>query len=322
MVCSICGQTGHNRRTCPQRNITDLSNRITQPIPPRLPPPNRLTLEGRRGLTRIFWKTTIKTIMNLKKFVKVSFLLCGMGDDHKYAYFHWLKIRDLFKRCATILPSLSFETYIIRVLNLDDPDPPGININWRSFLQPTNQACLEFHKERNPVIDNSKKIKLINMKYENYLIYWVVGNIMVEDIDSRENRINYMGMLRKNDTFRLSTSIGHRFYLVPHRLDLEPPYHPQTDKQFFIEPYLQLNIHEDTQKKIYIDEGDKLSELNRWKFNALKLDYLIKEMVKLGAKNNDVLECILDLHDDIHLDEVGEWYKDIAGVPSTFTNIT
>ena len=160
------------------------------------------------------------------------------------------------------------------------------------------------------------------MKDVNYLIYWVVGNIMVEDIDSRENPINYMGILRKNDKFGLNTLIGHRFYLVPHRLDSEPPYHPQTDKQFFIEPYLQLNIHENTQKKIHIDEGEKLSELNRWKFNALKLDYIIKELIKLGAKNNETLDVILDLHEDIALDSVSEWYKDIAGVPSTFTNIT
>ena len=91
-------------------------------------------------------------------------------------------------------------------------------------------------------------------------------------------------MLSKNDKFGLNTMVGHRFYLVPHRLDLEPPYHPQTDKQFFIEPYLQLNIHEGSSKETYIDEGEKLSELNRWKFNALKLDYLIKELIKLGAK--------------------------------------
>ena len=45
-------------------------------------------------------------------------------------------------------------------------------------------------------------------------------------------------------------------------------------------------------------------------------------MVKLGAKNNDVLECILDLYDDIKLDNVSEAEKDIAGIPSTMTNIT
>ena len=31
---------------------------------------------------------------------------------------------------------------------------------------------------------------------------------------------------------------------------------------------------------------------------------------------------ILDLHDDIQLEEVSETIKDIAGVPSAFTNLT
>jgi len=173
-----------------------------------------------------------------------------------------------------------------------------------------------------PPPSNQKTIKLINMKNENYLIYWVMGNIMIEDLDNKENAINYIGMIRKSDIFNIRTRDGHRFYLVPHRLDLEPPYHPQTDKQFFIEPYLQLNIHEGSSKEIHIDDGEKLSELNRWKFNALKLDYLIRELIKLGAKNNETLDAVLDLHEDIKLDNVSEWYKDIAGVPSTFTNIT
>ena len=158
MVCSICGQPGHNRRTCPQRNTTGLINsgvQINRPVPPRNPP-NRLTLEARRALTRKFWKTTIKTIINLKRFVKVSFLLTCFsrsddGDDSKYAYFHWLKIKDLFKRCATILPSLSFETYIIRVLNLDDPGPQELKIKWCSIL---SGYGLKFRRIRRPIISH------------------------------------------------------------------------------------------------------------------------------------------------------------------------
>jgi hypothetical protein len=191
-----------------------------------------------------------------------------------------------------------------------------------AILSAAHITCTELHKKRISIKDTKRIIKLINMRNENYLIYWVVGNIMVHDIDEYENSVNYMGMIPKNGSFKLKTMIGHRFYLVPHRLDLEPPYHPQTDKQFFIEPYVQINIHDKTEEKIYIDEGDKLSELNKWKFNALKLDYLIKEMIKLGAKNNETLDVVLDLHEDITLDPVSEWYKDIAGIPSKFTNIT
>lgn len=192
----------------------------------------------------------------------------------------------------------------------------------RNITGLSNQQSNQPRPPSYPPPSNKKTIKFINMREVNYLIYWVMGNLMIEDLDSKENPINYIGMLRKNASFKVSTRDGHRFYLVPHKLDLDPPYHPLTDKQFFIEPYLQLNIHEGSSKEIHIDDGEKLSELNRWKFNALKLDYLIRELIKLGAKNNETLDIVLDLHEDITLDPVSEWYKDIAGVPSTFTNIT
>ena len=315
MVCSICNGTGHNRRTCPQRNTTGLSNhQVNMPRPPSDPPPPIITAVERRMLTRKFWKIMIQSIIDLKRFVKVSRLLTEKNNLLKYAYFSWLKIKDLFIECAGY--PYSFGACIVGVLSLD------YSQYTIQILNITNQACLEFHKVKNSVKENKKLIKLINMKNENYLVYWVAGNLMIEDLDSKENHIGYMGILRKNDNFGLNTMIGHRFYLVPHRLDYEPPYHPQTDKQFFIEPYLQLNIHEGSPKEIYIDDGEKLSELNRWKFNALKLDYLIRELIKLGAKNNETLDVVLDLHEDITLDSVSEWYKDVAGVPSTFTNIT
>ena len=129
-------------------------------------------------------------------------------------------------------------------------------------------------------------------------------------------------MARPGTKFNVKTLDGHRFYLVPHRLNIEPPYHPQTDKEFFIEPYCVINIHEGTNKIIFIDDKDSLSELNKWKFNALKLDYLIKEVIRFGGKDNDTISMILDLHEDIKLDKVSESEKDIAGIPSIMTNIT
>jgi len=162
----------------------------------------------------------------------------------------------------------------------------------------------------------------MNLRDTNYLVYWVVGNYLVTDMDSSENPVKYMGMLANKGSFKLKTVDGHRFYLIPHRLNIEPPYHPQTDKQFVIEPYCQINIYSEIIDKVFIDKEDKLSELNQWKFNALKLDYLIREVIKLGGKNNDNLEYVLDLHEDIKLGSVSEIEKDMAGIPSQMTNIT
>ena len=171
-------------------------------------------------------------------------------------------------------------------------------------------------------MDTRRRIDFLNLRKENYLVYWVVGNYLVQDLDERENDIRYLGMVRHGMKFNVKTLDGHRFYLVPHRLDIEPPYHPQTDKQFFIQPYCEINIHEGTKDITFIDEKDSLSELNRWKFNALKLDYLVREIIKLGGKDNDMFGLILDLHDDIQLENVSDIMKDIAGIPSKMTNIT
>ena len=74
--------------------------------------------------------------------------------------------------------------------------------------------------------------------------------------------------------------------------------------------------------EIIIDDVSKLSELNHWKFNALKLDYLLREIIRLGGeKNTDGMRTVLDLHQDIKLNNVEEYEKDIAGIPSELTNI-
>jgi len=318
MVCSLCQGRGHNRRTC-LRNVTGLNA-----VPPINNPPIRGTTFNLN--VRNKWKKAIQSILFLKKFVTAATLLYYNEEDLKYCYYYWLKVKDI-KGHLTSNVSNHWK-YQVYIKSASSTGGIGGIINITSignYLVLTKNNCILYHlsvTDAREKKDKNRIINLINLKDKNYLVYWVKGNLMVEDIDSRENNINYMGMLSRKNSFKLRTLNGHRFYLIPHRLDIEPPYHPPTDKQFPIEPYLQINIHEGSTNEIYIDDREKLSELNRWKFNALKLDYLIKELIKLGAKNNDVLDSVLDLHEDIQLDQVSEWYKDTAGVPSKFTNIT
>ena len=173
-----------------------------------------------------------------------------------------------------------------------------------------------------PANDPQIHITLRNMKNENYLVYWVIGNNLIMDLDENENDIRYLGILLAKSDFKFKTLNGHRIHLVPHSLTTDPPYHPPTDKTFFIPPYVTINIYPEIDTNIYIDDKDKLSDLNKWKFNALKLDYLMKELIKLGGMNYDSLEPVLDLHQDILLDDHDEYEKDRAGIPSVFTNVT
>ena len=329
MPCSICRQSGHNRSTCPQRRTNQSHTLFQIPIQftPRRPTPPVSNPPNRRGDLSKF-RNSVKNVINFQRFVKSVYIKdSNKEEDIRIVYRHWLRVKTLKGHLSDSTDSswLRDIYYLPRSKYYSLDDYPDRN-KCHSIFSVIKNSCLIYHMQNTPetpqIKDDKRLVKLFNLKSENYLIYWVMGNYMVEDIDSRENAISYMGLLPKGGSFKLKTMIGHRFYLVPHKFNYEPPYHPRTDKEFFIDPYVQINIHDKTGENIHIDEKDSLSELNKWKFNALKLDYLIREMIKLGAKNNDVLECILDLHEDIKLDDVSEVEKDIAGIPSTMTNIT
>ena len=222
-------------------------------------------------------------IIRLRKFIKIvdQFTLREMEsgeNDIREVYVSWLKVKTnpddrihLIEKCLRLMMG--------NILGMT-------GLNWLQNIRDKISKCIIFHNEINNSSNNSsnnstsgdtrKRIDFMNLRTENYLVYWVVGNYLVQDLDEGENNIRYLGMVRHGLKFNVKTLDGHRFYLVPHRLDIEPPYHPQTDKEFFIEPYCEINIHEGTQKIIFIDNKESLSELNRWKFNALKLDYLVR----------------------------------------------
>ena len=332
MPCSICRQIGHNRATCPQRDLNpSLQHQVTQR--------NETTTERRRRVRRRRtaviqpvndsihrprttprwkWRMSIARIIRLNRFMKVFNQYCareqefGEGDIREL-YVSWIKIRSHIPidRIMRLLLHIGF----IRPFDIQ---------RIRDKIRLCSQLYNELNGDTNQTAngDVRKVINFMNLRDENYLIYWVVGNYLVQDLDEGENDIKYIGLMKGGCKFEVKTLDGHRFYLIPHRLDIEPPYHPQTDKQFFIQPYCEINIHEGTNKITFIDNKDQLSETNRWKFNALKLDYLLREIIRLGGKNNDSLEPILDLHGDIQIEEVSDMIKDIAGIPSKMTNIT
>jgi len=68
-------------------------------------------------------------------------------------------------------------------------------------------------------------------------------------------------------------------------------------------------------------KGDK-GELEKWKEAALKADFLIKQLKRLGIEKNENYNAVVDLHQDIVIPEHSERDKELAGIPSTFTNVT
>lgn len=62
--------------------------------------------------------------------------------------------------------------------------------------------------------------------------------------------------------------------------------------------------------------------LDQWKEAALKCDFLLKELKRLGIEKNDNFACIIDMHQDIIIPQHTERDKEVSGIPSRLTNIT
>lgn len=67
------------------------------------------------------------------------------------------------------------------------------------------------------------------------------------------------------------------------------------------------------------------SDLSQWKNGAIKMNYLLHQLIRMGATNEDKypnLAPIIDLVQDIKIPDMSERDKEVAGVPSVFTNMT
>lgn len=85
------------------------------------------------------------------------------------------------------------------------------------------------------------------------------------------------------------------------------------------------NIMKDIEGNIIILDKEfkhNKSEIDKWKESSLKANYLLEQIIKLGGKQHDNLEPILDMVEDINIPEHTDYDKELAGIPSKLTNIT
>jgi hypothetical protein len=74
-------------------------------------------------------------------------------------------------------------------------------------------------------------------------------------------------------------------------------------------------------KEIIIITSKELSKEDQWREAALKSQYLLSQLERLGATNNPNYEPIMDMVQDIEYPEYSEQDKERAGISSVFTNV-
>ncbi len=172
-------------------------------------------------------------------------------------------------------------------------------------------------------------IHVHNSCAHNVIVFW--GYISESDTDYR-----YLATVYAYDVCALRFNRGHRCIVIP-----EAEFHgvPMSSGYVLTQPITQTVFNEqrindittyspspDLQPLIIVNDiiGYKppKNELERWKETAFKSMYLLTELKRMGAANNENLAPMIDMIEDITLPEHTELDKEFAGVPSAFTNIT
>ena len=180
------------------------------------------------------------------------------------------------------------------------------------------------------MLDTKKMdIKLINLEEKDIHIYIVEGNSNFLDFNQSYN-IRYLGKIFPRSIMPITAFTGYRYvlvwgeslYLQPYRIS-DISRNPQNDKNI-----CNLDINKNINDNINLNLNDddclsfkELNTKNETLFSLLKHNYLIEQLIRLGAKDNPNLEAILDLHQDIEMPFYTAIDQEAAGIPNGYTNM-
>ena len=203
------------------------------------------------------------------------------------------------------------------------PDPVMVERRAENRRLQREAAILAARLAQEQGPDNRIIYKIHNDNPYPIYIYW--GNAGGDIV----RNMSYIGPesiwgIRASPTHRIISFPATEFSSPPERGDKlklsECPYFIVGD--FNLGEFAVFNNAECTHIHIIKEYVKPKTELEMWKECGLKSLFLLKEIERMGGKKNPNIEPILDMVQDITLPPHTEMDKELAGVPSVFTNLT
>ena len=223
-------------------------------------------------------------------------------------------------------PKINLVVYLRRIRQLTKNRPcilpSDINSNYDSYnkqeiIEKIKKSLLKLSRVQSEL---PKEVKVVNRSGITLELYKV--NFRNDNRDYSE--CSYIGRVDTNMQLRVTYREDDNINIlaVKQRQDGYSHYNPS----YFMDlkDYMVINTNvrdKDVHNRIII-KNIMEEEIKTWKKAALKCDFLLRELKRLGCEDHDTYGCILDLHQDITIPEHSERDKDIAGIPSAYTNIT
>ena len=266
-------------------------------------------------------RITLHSILNLKKKIKKDSKINLIIIYHKFLYMNdpntTHTIESLYIRNSTLINSR--ETIIGAIMDQCNPYEQNIRERNREIneqnIRERNERILRANPPDivNPLnpVDTRKKIEIQNLTSQIVYVYFTEKRVDCPDYSDCHRLFDLPPgvskvMLYSKDTTNviISKSLQGR---ICYYLDLK-------------DDIISEKVTGGTNGSIEIKEDKR--ELEQWKESALKCDFLIKQLKRLGIDKNENYSAIIDMHEDINIPEHSERDKELAGIPSVFTNVT
>lgn len=315
MPCSLCGQGGHNQRTCMSHHPT-----LTHPD---------MTFTD----WKILWKDNVYLGLEYR-----AYLIRENRENYrnpmtiveKAQYFTSLHL-DNPMEAKELLDRIHLRNQPAPQQDeMPPPHPDSVEANRREQSDPQTEEQLLPSTDRDAIIAarlqarEYRVVVAVNRptdasthtfrRYDNRTgsvvhIYWATRDTF---LPKHVISVDPLGRTTRSN-FRL----GHGTILYFSRELLDP--HTSIKEMPNKHHVFQTTKFESPTQTIVI----KLPEttLKKWKHTAIKLNYLMEQLKRMGIENEKLypnLAPIADMHQDIEIPEISESDKHQAGIPSAF----
>jgi hypothetical protein len=159
-----------------------------------------------------------------------------------------------------------------------------------------------------------KKIKVMNETHQTIYLYWYY----MREGDPDRAVCKCFGPIPVGHDYNIKYRYDYT-HIITTRSDRGNECYYRDIKDYMISDNAVTDKDPITNKLVI---SQAKTEIEMWKEAALKCDFLMKELKRLGIEKYETMACIVDMHQDIVIPQHSERDKDVAGIPSTFTNVT
>ena len=315
MPCSLCGQDGHNRRTCMNHHPT-----LTHP---------EITL----GDWTALWKDNVYLGVDYLDYLNRKNrenYRNPMTDHEKSSYFYHLHFHP--PEAKELLDSIHLRNQPAPQQDEEMPPPQPDTVEANHQSQPDTQteeqllpstdrdaiiAARLQAREYRVVVAVNRPRDMNRHSFRNYdnrtghtvNVYWATSDSFLPKFTIS---VNPFGRTSRSH-FRLRSGTILYFSFAPLDPNISVKENPNKRHVF------QTTMFESPSHTIVIKRPE--TSLKKWKHTAIKLNYLMEQLKRMGIENEKMypnLAPIADMHQDIEMPEISESDKHQAGIPSAF----